>query len=43
MDYVPENMPASRPGIKTLLIVIAAIALFVVIQFWAPLKASVGL
>lgn len=43
MDYVPEVMPASRPGIKTLLIAVAAIVLFVLIQFWAPLKASIGL
>lgn len=43
MDYVPEDMPASRPGIKTLLATIAAIMLFVIIKFWTELKSVVGL
>lgn len=43
MGYVPEEMPASRPGIKTLLAVVGAVVLFVIIKFWTELTSLVGL
>ena len=42
--FRPEDtLDASRPGIKTLLMIIGAIVLFIVIKFWSELKSLVGL
>jgi hypothetical protein len=38
-----EALNASRPGIKTLLLIVGAVLLFLVIKFWAELKSVVGL
>ena len=42
--FQPEDtLHASRPGIKTLMMIIGAIVLFIVIKFWSELKSVVGL
>lgn len=38
-----DTLHASRPGIKTLMMIIGAIVLFIVIKFWSELKSLVGL
>lgn len=36
------ELHASRPGKKTLGLVVLAVLLFVVIKFWEPIKAFLG-
>ncbi|MGE5538723.1 MAG: hypothetical protein ACM30I_08885 [Gemmatimonas sp.] len=43
IDHKGEVLDASRPGLKTLYVILAGIALFLVYQLWIPLKAMVGM
>jgi hypothetical protein len=42
MTYVPQEYPASRPGIQTLLVGTAVILLFVIVKFWGELTSLFG-
>ncbi|HTI87299.1 MAG TPA: hypothetical protein VL966_11895 [Alphaproteobacteria bacterium] len=42
MAYVPQEYPASRPGIPTLVVSIAAVILFVAVIYWTELKSLFG-
>jgi hypothetical protein len=42
MAYVPQEYPPSRPGIKTLLVVVTMVVLLIVYQFWAELTSLVS-
>ncbi|MGE5539311.1 MAG: hypothetical protein ACM30I_11895 [Gemmatimonas sp.] len=42
MAYVPQEYPPSRPGIKTLFVVVGMVVLFIAYTFWAELTSLVG-
>jgi hypothetical protein len=39
MNNPNDSLPASRPGMKTLILIVGAILLFVIIKFWSELTS----